>query len=220
MNLWGSGSPLGSLNSLRLLRLLQPQDHWVICTQKKTKPAHCCFAYQPQRLRVSRMAKLMKTFPELMLILKDSFLEVHWCMASARCPSIHVHLFRALLQLCGQWAGLWFCKFLRACNCSPGVNFANIKTFTDIRRSTADEVQFAFDCAGSLTYFERDASATSPWWLRRSARLVMILFVWSIVFTSIYHQGFATDQEPKRVIQSLQQCSAWNHTVTKQASRW
>ena len=27
------------------------------------------------------------------------------------------------------------------------------------------------------------------------ARLVMILFVWSIVFTSIYHQGFATDED-------------------------
>lgn len=33
--------------------------------------------------------------------------------------------------------------------------------------------------------------------------LVMILFVWSIVFTSIYHQGFATDEEVAERIESL-----------------
>ena len=43
----------------------------------------------------------------------------------------------------------------------------------------------------NLHIFLRDWELAAVCWLR----LMMILFVWSIIFTSIYHQGTKTDED-------------------------
>ena len=82
--LLGQGSPLAMLSTLRLLRLSGPYS--ATCVPQSLNVIMV-------RLRVSRMAKLMKTFPELMLIVKalllPAFAVSRVCVSQARAKSGH-----------------------------------------------------------------------------------------------------------------------------------
>lgn len=105
---------------------------------------------------------------------------------------------RALQQLCELSAGLWSCGFGTVATASSSGNW--LPEYLSKRFKRSNWTVKTFNQRSVVGLLQSKSVTSLPQSITElgrilQARLVMILFVWSIVFTSIYHQGFATDED-------------------------
>lgn len=93
-----------------------------------------------------------------------------------------VHWSRASQQLCGRWVGLSFCSVL-----SWSSNWH--------QDSLGFRIPHCVFWKWRNEFKEGTELSSCFFTAKLCIRLVMILCVWSIIFTSIYHQGFAKDED-------------------------